>query len=66
MRGTRAGTKNGRARKVNQNSKDGEFIKTWDYINQAAEALQIAHANISACCRGRLKTSGGFVWKYEE
>jgi hypothetical protein len=66
MRGTRAGIKNGRARKVNQYSINGELIKTWDYINQAAEAIGIHHANISACCRGRLKTSGGFVWKYEE
>ena len=66
MKGKRAGVKNGRARKVKQYSKDGEYIKTWDYINQAAEELNIAHANISKCCRGKLKTCGGFIWKYEE
>lgn len=50
---------------VTQYSKDGKVVNRWCSISEAAEFLGISYPNISACCHGRLKTSGGYVWKYE-
>ena len=66
MKGTRSGAKNGRARKVNQYTLDGELIKTWDYITQAANNLGLHKTSITACCRGKMNQTGGFKWKYSE
>lgn len=60
----RIGVLSNRARKVNQYTKDGQFVKTWDYIKQVAEELHINAAYITKCCRGKGKTAGGFKWAY--
>ena len=43
---------------------DGELIHTYKSITEASQTLSIHHGNISKCCRGKVKTCGGFVWKY--
>ena len=53
-------------KKVIQYDKQGNFIKVWDYIKQASEALGINNSSIGACCMGRYKTAGGFVWRYAD
>lgn len=60
----RIGALSSRARKVNQYTTDGQFIKTWDYIKQVSEELHINAAYITKCCRGKGKTAGGFKWAY--
>ena len=50
--------------KVYQYDKDGTFIKEWDAIVDAARELNLKGTNISRVCRGKLKSTGGFVWKY--
>lgn len=52
------------AKQVAQYDLDGNFIKVWDCIKEAADSLNIFAQNISACCRGVNKTSGGFIWRY--
>ena len=42
----------------------GEIIKEWEGMNIAAKALAVNHSGIFKCCRGRLKSSGGFIWRY--
>ena len=49
---------------VIQLDKDNNFIKEWQSILKAQQELNLSH--ISACCRGKIKTSGGYVWKYKE
>jgi len=49
--------------KVNQYDLNGNFVKTWDCIRSAGKTLKIDESNISTCCRGRLKTSGGYIWR---
>jgi group I intron endonuclease len=51
---------------VNQYGKDESFIKEWPSGREASESLGIDRGNISACCKGKLKTTGGFIWKYSE
>lgn len=61
---SRKNDKNPNAKKVNQYDTDGIFIKTWDYIKQAGENLNIPYQNISRCCRTNKGTAGGFKWSY--
>jgi len=49
---------------VFQFSKKGEFIKEWNSAVTASRELKISRTAISNCCLGRLKTSGGYIWKY--
>lgn len=53
------------AKKVYQYSKDGEFIREWDYMNLAAQTLKISKANIAETCHGNRPSAGGYVWRYE-
>lgn len=59
-----SGEKSGRARKVAQYDKLGKLIKIWGYIKDASISLNINYASIIACCNGRQKSAGGFVWRY--
>ena len=45
--------------------KDGNFIKEYDYILQVKEDGYNS-GNVWSALDGRLKTSGGFIWKYKE
>lgn len=58
------GEKNPSARRVCQYDLEMNFLKEWPYI-RAAEKGTGAN-NISVCCRGKLKTSGGYIWRYSE
>ena len=53
-------------RMVDQCDLFGNYIKTWESISFAARTLKISSSNISACCKGKLKTSGGYIWKYAD
>lgn len=68
LKGKFAGEKNPRARQVVQYDLNGNFIRIWDYIKQAANALGISGAHISTCCRGNggRKTAGGYHWRYAD
>jgi group I intron endonuclease len=65
-KGKYSGTSNHSARKVVQYTKDGDFVKVWDYATQASDALSIHLGNLIQCCRGNLKSCGGFIWRYFE
>jgi len=49
---------------VQQYSKDGVLIKTFDSISKASKELNIQKINIINCCKGKRQTAGGFIWKY--
>ena len=57
-----SGENNPSARPVAQYTKNMILIKVWPYI-KAAKAETGAN-NISMCCAGKQKTSGGDVWRY--
>ena len=48
-----------------QFSKSGDFIKEWQSAREAQRKLGIAQQSISACCQGKLKSAGGYIWKYK-
>ena len=41
------------------------FIATYTSDNQAEFYTGIKANNIRACCNGDQKTSGGFIWRYD-
>lgn len=49
-----------------QFNKSGTFIKEWQSLKEAGEALNISSSNITNCAKGREKSAGGFIWKYKD
>lgn len=45
--------------------KNDQFIKEWSSAAEASEKLGLYSTSITACCKGRLKTTGSFIWKYK-
>lgn len=41
-------------------------VYMFDCIRDAERSTGIIGSNITACCRGKRKTAGGYVWKYKE
>ncbi len=51
-------------KKVNQIDKNGNTIKTWVSLLEASKNLNIQSSGIHMVCNGKMKTSGGYHWKY--
>ena len=55
--------------RVEQWTKDGEYVRTWDSIAEATVAFGLkSTASVSRCAGGdpKCKTAGGFVWRKAE
>ena len=52
------------SKKILQFTKSGEFIREWPSLSEASRQLKINCSSIWRCCRGKLKSAGGYVWKY--
>ena len=62
------GTRNKRISKpILQFSLDGKLIRKWDSAREVEKELNIAHSQITACCKKRknYKSAGGYIWKYK-
>ena len=44
---------------------NGKIIATFDTIKAAGKITNTKANSISACCKGKLKTAGGYGWKYK-
>lgn len=53
-----------RRKRVYQYSTDGDLIKIWESIAEAARYIGGSPA-IYQCCGGQVKQASGFVWRYE-
>ncbi len=54
----------GYSQKVCQYNSNNELIQVFNSAGEAGRATKIDSSSIIANCRGRLKTAGGFIWKY--
>ena len=45
---------------------DGNFIKRFDSIKSASQALNISASNICSVCKKRIKSTSGYIFKYEK
>jgi hypothetical protein len=60
---SKMGEKNPRAKKINQYTIEGHYVKTWNSIADAKRELNIFH--IDQVCLGNRKIAGGYIWKYK-
>ena len=51
---------------VEQWSLDGKLIKVWPAIMDVRRHLGFCEGHIIKCCKGKAKTSYGYIWKYKE
>ena len=58
--------KNTKAKKIVQFDLNMNIIKTFESIIKASNELNISDSNISSCCKGKRKTTGGFKFMYLE
>lgn len=52
--------------KVVQYDLEDNLIAIYESMSDAARATGLRSGNISLCCSGKYKTSGGFIWKIYE
>lgn len=53
-----------KSKKVIQKNKDNKIIKIWNSISDASKKLNIGTTHISAVCKGKRHTAGGYKWEY--
>lgn len=51
---------------VIQYTLDNKFVKEYVSIQEAFRQTKIYHGNIVKCCKQRIKSAGGYIWKYKE
>lgn len=61
----KTGGKNPTARPIFQFTKTNEYIAKWDCISSAARVYGLKPCSITNCAAGRIKSCGGYIWKYE-
>lgn len=53
-----------RNQRIIQYDLNGNALRIWENMKEACEELGIYYQGISACCRGKKKTCGGYAWTY--
>jgi len=53
-----------RGKSIIQLDLNGEFVNNYNSITEASLETNINKSNISSCCNGNRKKSGGFIWKF--
>ena len=61
------GSKHRASKPVCKFTKKGIFIKEYDNAQEFAREHNLySGSNVSSCCKGKLKTAYGYIWKYTE
>lgn len=50
---------------VLQYDRKGNIIAEYSGATEASKHIGISRTNITICCKGRQKSSGGYIWKYK-
>lgn len=56
----------GKAKIVLQYDLNGKYIMTYPSTGIAAKAINGSHTHIGECCRGKLRSYKGYIWRYKE
>lgn len=51
---------------VLQYTLNGNYIGEYESTSEAQRQTGVAQQNICSCCKGKVKTAGGFVWEYKK
>lgn len=52
-------------KKIFQYDINNNLIKEWKSLSEAGRKIGICPQSICECAKGKIKTSGGFIWRYE-
>ena len=52
------------AKRVDQYTKEGKLIKTWNSATEIGKYYGVSSSCITMCCNGKRKSSQGYVWKW--
>ena len=66
MSEAKIGNHNSPQKSVLQFSKTGEFIAEYPSTREAGRKIGCNPSNICSCCKGKLKSTSGYIWKYKE
>lgn len=53
-------------KKVSQYSLEGNFIRTYDSISDAARDNNISQGDICSCCKNKIRFAGSYIWRYSD
>ena len=53
-------------KKIEQYTVDGEFVRRWDSLTEAANELHLYTSNICAALKSDRRITGGYRWRYAE
>lgn len=53
-----------KCKKITQHNLSGELIKEWKSSAEVERCLMIPNSDVTACCRNKRKTAGGYTWRY--
>lgn len=53
------------SKSVLQYTKELEFVAEYPSMNEAERQTGIAYTSICACCKGKRKSAGGYIWMYK-
>jgi hypothetical protein len=59
------GSSNPRSKGISQYFKKGDFIRDFGSIEEAQRETGVHQSNIIKCAKGKVKSAGGFIWKYK-
>ena len=62
----RGASRKARQKPLLQYTKEGELVSKFSSGREAVEKTGIRQSSISNALKGRLKTAGGFIWKYDQ
>lgn len=51
---------------INQYDLQGDFIKSWNSGTEISKVTGYSHSNITRCCKNKVKTAYGFIWRYAD
>lgn len=54
------------AKAIMQYDKDGNFVARYDTAVEASQKTGVARSGICCCAKGKAKTAGGYMWRYQE
>jgi hypothetical protein len=62
----RFGALNPTSKPVEQYTLDGRFVQLFEGTADVDRKTGILQSSIAQACRGEIKTSHGYIWKYKE
>ena len=51
-------------KKIVQYDLEGNYIRTWNNIDEVSKALGVCRESIAGCCRGKSKSAHKSIWRY--